>query len=70
MNESALLLAAFSVISSLFITFLLVGLGWYIVWKLFLSRFKLVRELLGGVSDSTVTDTRDSRSKVRRPRRE
>ena len=70
MNESALLLAAFSVISSLFITFLLVGLGWYIVWKLFLSRFKFVRELLGGVSDSTVTDTRDSRSKVRRPRRE
>ncbi|XP_053674604.1 small integral membrane protein 13 [Anopheles nili] len=21
--------------------------GWYLVWKLFLSRFKLVRELLG-----------------------
>lgn len=26
--------------------------GWYLVWKLFLSRFKLVQELLGLMSDS------------------
>ncbi|XP_058053636.1 small integral membrane protein 13 [Anopheles bellator] len=39
--------AAFSVLLSLFIVIVLVCLGWYLVWKLFLSRFKLVRELLG-----------------------
>lgn len=65
-----LVLAAFSIVSSFFIIFLLVGLGWYIVWKLFLSRFKFVRELLGGVSDPSVTEIRDGRSKVRKPRRE
>lgn len=26
--------------------------GWYIVWKIFLSRFKLVRELLGLINDN------------------
>lgn len=32
--------------------FLLIS-GWYLVWKLFLSRFKLVRELLGGMNDNS-----------------
>lgn len=27
--------------------------GWYLVWKLFLSRFRLVRELLGQMNDSS-----------------
>lgn len=27
--------------------------GWYFVWKFFLSRFRLVRELLGQISDSS-----------------
>ncbi|XP_050075998.1 small integral membrane protein 13 [Anopheles maculipalpis] len=39
--------AAFSVLVSVLIVIVLVCLGWYLVWKLFLSRFKLVRELLG-----------------------
>ncbi|XP_049290860.1 small integral membrane protein 13 [Anopheles funestus] len=39
--------AAFSVLVSVLIVIVLVSLGWYLVWKLFLSRFKLVRELLG-----------------------
>lgn len=45
--------------------------GWYIVWKLFLSRFRFVRELLGGVSEAQIaSDSRDGRSKVRKPRRD
>jgi len=27
-------------------------IGWFLVWKFFLSRFKFVRELLGTVSDN------------------
>lgn len=66
-----ILLAAISIVSSFFVVFLLVGLGWYIVWKLFLSRFRFVRELLGGVSEAQIaSDSRDGRSKVRKPRRD
>uniref|UniRef100_A0A182PL84 Protein with signal anchor n=1 Tax=Anopheles epiroticus TaxID=199890 RepID=A0A182PL84_9DIPT len=39
--------AAFSVLVSVIIVLVFVCLGWYVVWTLFLSRFKLVRELLG-----------------------
>lgn len=27
--------------------------GWYFVWKVFLSHFRFVRELLGGMSESS-----------------
>lgn len=47
MNLQEGLIAAFSVFASLVIVLVVVCLGWYLVWKLFLSRFKLVRELLG-----------------------
>lgn len=47
MNVQEGLIAVFSVLTSLFIVIVVVCLGWYLVWKLFLSRFKLVRELLG-----------------------
>lgn len=47
MNFQEGLIATFSVLASLFIVIVVVCLGWYLVWKLFLSRFKLVRELLG-----------------------
>ncbi|XP_001652184.2 small integral membrane protein 13 [Aedes aegypti] len=47
MNFQEGLIAAFSVVASLLIVLVVVCLGWYLVWKLFLSRFKLVRELLG-----------------------
>uniref|UniRef100_A0A1Q3FWH0 Protein with signal anchor n=1 Tax=Culex tarsalis TaxID=7177 RepID=A0A1Q3FWH0_CULTA len=47
MNFQEGLIAAFSVLASLLIVIVVVCLGWYLVWKLFLSRFKLVRELLG-----------------------
>ncbi|KFB48194.1 hypothetical protein ZHAS_00016340 [Anopheles sinensis] len=47
MNVQEGINAAFSVLVSLLIVIVFVCLGWYLVWKLFLSRFKLVRELLG-----------------------
>lgn len=40
---------------------LLVCLGWFLVWKLFLSRFAFVRELLM----SNNGNTEESRSKIR-----
>ncbi|ETN64285.1 hypothetical protein AND_003993 [Anopheles darlingi] len=36
--------------------------GWYLVWKLFLSRFKLVRELLGIAQSNEHTPVHSSSS--------
>lgn len=69
MREIAL--AAFSVLSSLLIVISLVLLGWYLVWKFFLSRFRFVRELLGGMSESSsVNDLKNGRSRIRKVRRD
>lgn len=38
--------------SFLLILVLFVLFGWFCVWSLFLSRFRFVRELIGGVTDS------------------
>ncbi|XP_017757118.1 PREDICTED: small integral membrane protein 13 [Eufriesea mexicana] len=66
-----IVLAAFSVISSLLIVFGLVLLGWYLVWKFFLSRFRFVRELLGGMSESSpVNDLKNGRSRMKKIRRD
>lgn len=47
-------------------------LGWYLVWKLFLSRFKLVRELLGQFTESAGKKeaTAETKSKTKKVRRE
>ncbi|KAK0167980.1 hypothetical protein PV327_001826 [Microctonus hyperodae] len=67
-----IVLAAFSIISSLLIVFVLVLLGWYLVWKFFLSRFRFVRELLGGMSESSssVHDLKNGRSRIKKLRRD
>ncbi|GJQ76955.1 hypothetical protein Trydic_g15151 [Trypoxylus dichotomus] len=66
-----IILAVFSVISSFCLVLFLVALGWYIVWKLFLSRFKFIRELIGGMSEnSSVADLKNERNKVRKSRRD
>lgn len=43
-------------------------LGWYVVWKCCLSKFRFVRELLGGMSDTPpASETRQPKiKKVRR----
>ncbi|KAK9694668.1 protein of unknown function (DUF4750) [Popillia japonica] len=66
-----ILLAVFSVISSFFLVLFLVAFGWYIVWKLFLSRFKFIRELIGGMSEnSTVADLKSGRNRAKKARRD
>lgn len=45
--------------------------GWYIVWKLFLSRFKLIRELLGVMNESaSIEELKNNRTKSRKSRRD
>uniref|UniRef100_A0A6M2CRR2 Putative conserved secreted protein ovary overexpressed n=1 Tax=Rhipicephalus microplus TaxID=6941 RepID=A0A6M2CRR2_RHIMP len=60
-------LAIVSFVFALLLVLLLVGIGWYIVWKLFLSRFRFVRELLAannGASEVQGTP----RTRNRKPR--
>lgn len=61
-----ILLGVLSIVFALMLVLFLVGLGWYVVWKLFLSRFKFVRELLANNGCSEVQGTPRTRS--RRPR--
>ncbi|KAK7791467.1 hypothetical protein R5R35_002388 [Gryllus longicercus] len=66
-----LLLAVISIITSVLLVLGLVFLGWYLVWKLFLSRFRFVRELLGAMSESaSVNDLKNGRSRMKKTRRD
>jgi len=51
------LLAIIGLFASIFIVLSIVGIGWFLVWKFFLSRFKFVRELLGTVSSDQKQDS-------------
>ncbi|XP_055323420.1 small integral membrane protein 13 [Sitodiplosis mosellana] len=53
MDLQQILSVILSVLGSLILVCLAVLLGWYCVWKVFLSRFRLVRELLGQISDGS-----------------
>ncbi|OWF38035.1 Small integral membrane protein 13 [Mizuhopecten yessoensis] len=67
MKEIAL--SVLSLIISLLFVILFIALGWFIVWKLFLSRFKFVRELLGTNGSESAKEeekVRKTRTKVRR----
>uniref|UniRef100_A0A8C7H369 Small integral membrane protein 13 n=1 Tax=Oncorhynchus kisutch TaxID=8019 RepID=A0A8C7H369_ONCKI len=52
-----------------FLTFVLFGSsGWYVVWQLFLSKFKFLREMLGDTgSPQTETQPSESKSKHTSP---
>lgn len=63
-----ILLAVASILTSLVLIVGLVALGWYLVWKLFLSRFRFVRELLGGMQESSGQQQKVEQIKPR-PRR-
>ncbi|CAG9808993.1 unnamed protein product [Chironomus riparius] len=64
--------AAFSLLSSIFIVILVCFLGWFLVYKFFLLRFKVVRELLGQLNDTpekstnSSTETKVKSKKIRR----
>lgn len=70
------LLAIVGILASILIVLSIVGIGWFLVWKFFLSRFKFVRELLGTVAEAKPEpvaadpshNTRQLRSRTRKAR--
>lgn len=46
MELKEILLTILSLLASTFVVIVFIAIGWYIVWVAFLSRFKLMRELL------------------------
>ncbi|XP_077982839.1 small integral membrane protein 13-like [Glandiceps talaboti] len=51
-----ILLGLLSLLTSFVIVILIVVVGWFIVWKAFLSRFKFIRELLSA-NDNNENDS-------------
>ncbi|XP_075159854.1 small integral membrane protein 13 [Haematobia irritans] len=47
MSLASTLALIFTVVSSITIVACIILLGWFLIWKAFLSKFRLVRELLG-----------------------
>ncbi|XP_059468811.1 small integral membrane protein 13 [Neocloeon triangulifer] len=44
--------ALLALVLPLSLVLLLVLLGWYLMWKLFLSRFRFIRELVGSMGET------------------
>ncbi|XP_073837803.1 small integral membrane protein 13 [Musca autumnalis] len=47
MSVASTLALIFTVLASVTIVAAIILLGWFLIWKAFLSKFRLVRELLG-----------------------
>ncbi|XP_017469740.1 PREDICTED: small integral membrane protein 13 [Rhagoletis zephyria] len=47
MSFQTVLAFIFTVLASVSIVAVIILLGWFLIWKAFLSKFRLVRELLG-----------------------
>ncbi|KNC33279.1 hypothetical protein FF38_07514 [Lucilia cuprina] len=47
MSIASTLALIFTVLASVSIVSVIILLGWFLIWKAFLSKFRLVRELLG-----------------------
>jgi len=62
--------ATFTFLSSVFIVISVCFLGWFLVYKLFLLRFKVVRELLGQLNEPVDNKGNDPKPKVKKIRRE
>lgn len=58
-----LILGLIGFVASVLIVLSIVGIGWYLVWKFFLSRFKFVRELLGNADVRSDEPTHQQRSR-------
>ena len=63
-----ILLAIITVITSLSLVVVSIGVGWFIMWKLFLSRFQFVREILS--ADSEQENLRHRQAQKRKIRRD
>ena len=65
-NEIAL--AIITLLTSLSLVVFCIGVGWFVMWKLFLSRFQFVREILR--SDSEQESLRQKHAQKRKIRRD
>ncbi|CAB3361426.1 Hypothetical predicted protein [Cloeon dipterum] len=52
------------------VVLLLALLGWYLVWKLFLSRFRFVRELVGSMGETPTHVPQEQPKQSKKSRRE
>jgi len=61
-------LAIITLLTSLSLVVFCIGVGWFVMWKLFLSRFQFVREILS--SDSEQENLRQKHAQKRKIRRD
>lgn len=60
-------LTFFIIVVALVAVILFIACGWYLVWKLFLSKFKFVQELLGkNESEQAEVSPKKPRTKLRK----
>ncbi len=63
-----IVIAIITLLASLSLVIICIGFGWYVMWKLFLSRFQFVREILR--ADSEQENLRQKHAQKRKIRRE
>ena len=63
-----IVVAIITLLASLTLVIICIGFGWYVMWKLFLSRFQFVREILR--ADSEQENLRQKHAQKRKIRRE
>ena len=61
-------LAIITLLTSLSLVVFCIGVGWFVMWKLFLSRFQFVREILS--ADSEQENLRQKHAQKRKIRRD
>ncbi|XP_028317214.1 small integral membrane protein 13 [Gouania willdenowi] len=66
MWQSDALTVLLVILATLLCSLLFVLFGWYVVWQLFLSKFKFLRELLGDASSPSQAEPQPSESRVER----
>ena len=62
-----IVLASLTLILSLSLVVISIGFGWFVMWKLFLSRFQFVREILSADSEQEILRQKHAQKrKIRR----
>lgn len=54
------------IVATLLCSLLFMLFGWYVVWQLFLSKFKFLRELVGDAATTPQAESREPESKTER----
>jgi len=60
------LLAVLTILTSLLLVLLIIGAAWWLMWKVFLSRFQFINEILFPPSPEEAVQKTVSRRKVRK----